>query len=91
MTQHTGYHRDMLILSVQGLGALYVFCSLLICIIVVCGCKLAKVGLRTLGKKLPPEAPPKEEKTPEAVYYLVERKKKRVKTEYSDPKRIQFK
>ena len=81
----------MLILAVQWLGALYAFCTFLICIIVVCGCKLARVGYRTLGKKQPPEAPPKEEKPPEPVYYLVERKKKRVKTEYSDPKRIQFK
>lgn len=81
----------MMLLSVQWLGALYTFFALLICIVVICGCKLARIGFRTIGKKLPPETPPKEDKPPEPVYYLVERKKKRVKTEYSDPKRIQFK
>ena len=79
-----------MLLSVQWLGALYSLCALIVCIIVVCGCKLARLGYRTLGKKLPSDPPPKEKEPPEPVYYLVERKKRRVKQEYEQPKRIRF-
>jgi len=61
-----------------------------ICFLVVHGVKLALVGLRSLRKKAPEEPPKAEEKTPEPIYYLVERKKKRSKKEYSEPKRIDF-
>ncbi len=81
----------MNILSVQGQGALYTVLALIIVIIVVHGIKLARIGYRSLGKKLPPEPPPKEKNEPEPVYFLVERKKKRVRSEYSEPKRINFK
>lgn len=81
----------MNILSVQGQGALYTVLVLIIVIIVVHGIKLARIGHRSLGKKLPPEPPPKEKNEPEPVYFLVERKKKRVRSEYSEPKRINFK
>lgn len=81
----------MLLLTVQWQGALYTLCLIIVCTIVVCGIKLAHIGYRTLGKKLPPEAPPKPEKTEDPVYYLVERKKKRVKSEYTQPKQIEFK
>ena len=81
----------MNILSVQGQGALYTVLVLIIVIIVVHGIKLARIGYRSLGKKLPPEPPPKEKDEPEPVYFLVERKKKRVRSEYSEPKRINFK
>ncbi len=81
----------MNILSVQGQGALYTVLVLIIVIIVVHGIKLARIGYRSLGKKLPPEPPPKEKNEPEPVYFLVERKKKRVRSEYSEPKRINFK
>ena len=81
----------MNILSVQGQGALYTVLVLIIVIIVVHGIKLARIGYRSLGKKLPPEPPPKEKNEPESVYFLVERKKKRVRSEYSEPKRINFK
>ena len=77
-----------MLLSVQWLGALYSLCALIVCIIVVCGCKLARLGYRTLGKKLPSEPPPKEKEPPEPVYYPVERKKRRVKQEYEQQKRI---
>ena len=80
-----------MILSVQGQGALYAFCVLLICIILVFGFRLARVGWRTLHKKLPPDPPPKGEKPAEPVYFLVERKKYRSLTEDSAPKRIDFK
>ena len=81
----------MNILSVQGQGALYTVLVLIIVIIVVHGIKLARIGYRSLGKKLPPEPPPKEKNEPEPVYFLVERKKKRVRSEYSEPKRINSK
>ena len=90
MTDKICYHQSML-LSVQGLGALYTFCTLLICIILVFGFRLARIGWRTLHKKLPPDPPPAKEKAPEPVYFLVERKKKRARAQYSDPKRIDFK
>ncbi|MDE6273760.1 MAG: hypothetical protein K2L87_01770 [Clostridiales bacterium] len=84
----------MNLLSVQGLGALYTSLLLLICIIVIHGYKLARIGYRTIKKKLPPEPPKPVEKKPEPVYYIVEKKKKRrtksTKTEYSTPKEIQF-
>ena len=84
------YNGGML-LSVQGEGAVWTVLLFLICVIVVHGVKLAKIGYRTLVKKLPP-APPKEpEKKSEPVYYIVEKKKKRARAEYSEPKRIQFK
>ena len=81
----------MNILSVQGQGALYTVLVLIIVIIVVHGIKLARIGYRSLGKKLPPQPPPKEKNEPEPAYFLVERKKKRVRSEYSEPKRINFK
>ena len=81
----------MNLLSVQGQGALYAAIVFLLCIAIVHGIKLARIGWRTLGKKLPPSPPPKENEEPEPVYFLVERKKKRARTEYSEPKRIKFK
>lgn len=84
------YDCAMSLLSVQSQGFLWTFFLLILCVILVHGIKLAIVGYRTLGKKLPPESPKEPEKTPEPVYYLVERKKKRSKTEYSEPKQISF-
>ena len=81
----------MLLLSIQGQGALNTVCTLIICIILVFGFRLVRIGWRTLTKKLPPDPPPKDEKAPEPVYFLVERKKKRARSEYSAPKRIDFK
>ena len=80
-----------MLLSVQGEGAVWTGLLFLICVIVVHGFFLARIGYRTLFKKLPP-APPKEpEKKPEPVYFIVEKKKKRAKAEYSEPRRFQFK
>ena len=81
----------MNLLSVQGTGAALTVALLLFCILVVHAVKLAKVGWRTLFKKLPPEEPKKPEPKPEPVYFIVERKKKKVKSDYSRPKQIQFK
>ena len=59
--------------------------------IVVHAFVLAKIGYRTLHKKLPPEQPPKEPKKTDPVYFIVEKKKKRVKSEYTAPREIKFK
>lgn len=83
----------MNLLATQAQGALYAILIFLACVAVVHGYKLAKIGWRSLHKKLPPEKPKKKEKAPEPVYYIVEKKKKRstkTKTEYSEPKRIKF-
>ena len=80
-----------MILSVQGQGALYAFCILLVCILLVFGFRLVRVGWRTLNKKLPPDPPPKTAKPAAPVYFLVARKKKRARAEYSAPRRIDFK
>lgn len=81
----------MNLLSVQGTGAVLTVALLLFCILVVHAVKLAKVGWRTLFKKLPPEEPKKPEPKPEPVYFIVERKKRKTKSDYSKPKQIQFK
>lgn len=91
MTASIHYHEGMKLLSVQGTGAIAVLVLLFICIVVVHVGKLAYLGYRTRGKKLPPEAPKPPEPEKEPVYYIVEKKKKRVRSEYSEPRRISFK
>lgn len=81
----------MNILSVQGQGFLYVAALFLACVAAVCLIELALLGYRTLGKKLPPEKPKRQRREKEPVYFIVERKKKRPKPEYSEPRRIRFK
>ena len=83
------YDTIMNLLSVQGNGFLYTFCLFLLCVIVVHGIKLARIGWRA-AKKRTPEETKKPEPKPEPVYFIVERKKKRAKAEYSEPKRIRF-
>lgn len=84
----------MNLLSVQSQGAVWLTVLFLLCVILVHGAKLAKIGYRTLHKKLPPAKPaPKPQPKPEPVYFLVERKKTRrtkTKTEYTPPKEIKF-
>lgn len=71
------------------------FFGLLACLILFALCffsvhliKLAKLGWLT--KKTPPnEAKPTA--PPEPVYYIVEKKKKRVRSDYAPPKEIHFK
>ncbi|MBO5046622.1 MAG: hypothetical protein J6C93_07105 [Clostridia bacterium] len=81
----------MNLLSVQGMGAVYLLFLFLLCVLLVFTVKLALFGYRTLYKNLPPERPKEEEKPPEPVYYIVERKKKRKQTEYTLPREIKFK
>ena len=81
----------MNILSVQGQGLLYTLIIFLFCVIVVHAVLLARIGYRTLQKKLPPEPPKEAPKPTESVYYIVEKKKKRAKSQYDDPREIKFK
>lgn len=82
----------MELLSVQAQGALYSAILFLICAVVVHAFRLARIGYRSMKKK-PAEkkASAQTREKAEPVYYIVERKKKRPKSEYSDPKRITFK
>ena len=72
------------------IGILYLFLTFIFCFILVAVIKLAYLGITTLKrpaqteeKKLPPT------KT-ETVYYIVE-KKRASKTNYTEPKEIEFK
>lgn len=91
--------KNMNLLSVQGQGALFLVLLFVLCAVVVYGTKLAKIGYRSTRKK--DETPPPPEKKPEPkpkpkpeppepVYFIVEKKKKRAKAEYSAPKEITF-
>ena len=87
MTEPKHYHGGMSPLSVQAQGLLWCLFLALICTAIVHGVKLAIIGYRSMNKK---EEPKKAEPAPEPVYYLVEKKKKRSKAEYSEPKQISF-
>ena len=89
LTGRLRYNRGMTI-SVQGAGVLYTLAVFLLCVIVVHAVKLIRLGLRA-RKNLPDRQPNPEQPTPEPVYYIVEKKKKRPKPSYSDPKRFTFK
>ncbi len=78
------------LLSIQGLGAVCTVILLFICFTLVHIFKLARIGYRA-RKNLPPTPPKPEEPKPEPVYYIVEKKKKRAKASYSEPRRIDFK
>lgn len=81
----------MNLLSVQTQGLLWCLLIAILCTVFVHGVKLAVLGYRSLGKKTPPPEPPKQpEKSPEPVYFLVERKKKKPKSEFSEPRQINF-
>ena len=74
----------------------FLFASLLftICFVGVHLLIFARIGWQSQRQK--PEEPPKEEekKPPrerEPIYYIVERKTKRAKSSYSEPKQINFK
>ena len=90
MTEPNRYDCGMSLLSVQSQGFLWCLFLAIIVIVVVHGIKLAAIGYRTFGKKMPPEPPKEPEKKPEPVYFLVERKKKRSKGEFSEPRQINF-
>ncbi len=74
-------------LSVQWQGFWFLLLILLVCAALVHLMRLALLGYRALTRRARPKPPPKED----PVYFLVERKKKRAKTEYGAPKQISFK
>ncbi len=82
----------MNLLSIQAWGAFYTVILFLLCAFAVHAVRLAAIGYRSMKKQARPakKTEPSRGQT-EPVYYIVERKKKRPKSEYSDPKRIQFK
>ena len=68
---------------------LFTFCFL--CTHVI---KLAFLGWKSSKPSSPPPPPPEKEKTPtppEPIYYIVERKQRRSKASYGEPKEIRFK
>ncbi len=87
----------MLLSVSQWLGALYAAMILSVCFAFAVLLSLARIGLRAMRKVPPAEKKEEEAKeeprgnAPEPVYYIVEKKKKRARAEYSDPKRISFK
>ena len=91
----------LLALSLPIKGLLFFVLLFALCLIGVHILQLAKLGWFTLhNEKLPPKPtppPPKQEKQApakppqEPVYYIVERKTRRPKTSYGEPKQINFK
>ncbi len=80
----------MNLLANQWLGGLYALLILIGCFLAVHIFLLARYGYRA-RKNLPKEKPERPAPTPEPVYYIVEKKKKRARSTYSAPKRISFK
>ncbi len=83
-------------MSIQTLGAIYTVILLGVCFLIIHALRLAAVGYRAMRKRDSDKgrrnaSPSETEEKGEPVYYIVERKKKRLKTEYSDPKRFTFK
>lgn len=76
------------------IGALYLAILFILCFGAVTGAKLLRRYLAARKKPSPPPAqkpeqpPPPEPKT---VYYLVEKKRTAKRTEYKQPKKIDFK
>jgi hypothetical protein len=96
--------KNTFLLSTGARGALlsiFVFCLCFFCVHVAIlakrGWKLSFIKNRIKKEKPPIKAekttktPPEPQKQPEPVYYIVERKKKRAKSSYSEPKEIRFK
>ena len=92
---HTLYNIGMNILTIFPVkGFLLTLLLFTICFVGVNTIMLARIGWDTQRTK--PEEPPKEEekKPPqerEPIYYIVERKTKRAKSSYGEPKQINFK
>lgn len=86
-----------LLISSPAQGLLWMLFIFVFCFLGVHVLKLALIGASNLQTK-PPSTPEKtEEKKPltenpkEPVYYIVERKTRRAKSSYSEPKEIRFK
>jgi hypothetical protein len=83
-------------LPLQGFLWLFVFFGFCFCGVHLF--KLARLGAENFRKKEPPpskdEQPKEKEKAPasqEPIYYIVERKTRRAKSSYKEPKQIRFK
>ena len=76
----------MILLSVQGRGAVYTLCILFFCIIIVHVVKLAYIGFKSFKRR---EKKQEAQEPPEPVYYIVEKKKKSA-PKYEKPKRFKF-
>ena len=88
---------NTLLLALPVKGFLWFLLIFALCFVGVHVLQLARVGWEYKKEKIkkPPAEPPKEEKkapaVQEPVYYIVERKTRRAKSAYTEPKRIQFK
>ena len=80
------YNDSMILLSVQGQGAIYSLCILFFCIVIVHIVKLTIIGWRAFRKREPKK---QQEPPPEPVYYIVE-KKKNTAPQYKKPRKINF-
>ena len=92
------YHLNS-IAVIGGIWLIVVFCF---CFLTVHIVKLARMGwdanaeqkkknVQAAKKEEPKPTPTAPASTPEPVYYIVERKKKRTKASYTEPKEIRFK
>ena len=95
VTMRALYNARMNILTVFPIkGFLLTLLLFAICFVGVNTIMLAKLGWEAQHAK-PDEPPKEEEKKPpqerEPIYYIVERKTKRAKTSYGEPKQINFK
>ena len=77
----------MLLLSVQGRGAIFTVCIFFFCVIIVHIAKLTLIGWRAFKKREP--KPKETSEPPEPVYYIVEKKKKTA-PQYKKPKKFKF-
>lgn len=97
---------EELLLAAAKSGILYVLILLVLCFVAVHAVHLAVLGWQTLRpsqhdgelkkedpppKEAPPEKSEKDAEKPQAVYYLVEKKRVKKKPKYSEPKRVEVK
>ena len=92
---------NRLLISLPAQGFLWMIFLFILCFFCVHLAKLALLGAEII-RKTPPQAPPEkkeetkeEKKAPappqEPVYYIGEKKTRRPKSSYSEPKQIRFK
>ena len=85
-----------LLLSLPTKGGLLLLFLFVVCFLGVHFFKLALAGVESFQSILPKEEKEEEKKAPaeqpqEPIYYIVEKKTRRVKSSYSEPKEIRFK
>ena len=92
------YSSHTLLSANGGIGFLLLVLMFLFCFALVHIARLAKFGWQQTTKKPkkePPKPTAKKEKAPappqEPIYYIVERKQRRAKPRYGEPKEIRFK